>query len=174
LAWIHLQRGGYVRVVLTVMDPTYDKQLIDANPVWELAFFLSEIQNDNAPIGWSKYIGAATCLLDNYEIKRKQREEEQRRLDMDKFHGVLKELPWGEDQMCIYTNGHVAPIGFLRAVKEFQASDISKDARNALVLDDVKHTRFTRMSPSECSCRGLDWGFWEQEHGRYKVTAVWL
>lgn len=55
-------------------DPTYVKSEIEANPVWELAFTLSEIQNDNAPIGWSKYIPTATCLLGNYEIKRKTSE----------------------------------------------------------------------------------------------------
>jgi len=86
----------------------------------------------------------------------------------------LKELPWGEDQVCIYANGHVGPIGFLAAVKTFSGSDIPQDARDALVLDDVKHTRFTRMSPSECAGLGFDWGFWEQKDGRYKVTAVFL
>jgi hypothetical protein len=52
-------------------DPTYVRSEIDANPVWELAFVLSEIQNDGAPIGWGKYIGVARCLLDSYDIKRK-------------------------------------------------------------------------------------------------------
>lgn len=56
-------------------DPTYDRSEIDANPVWELAFALSEIRNDNAPIGWSKYIVTAECLLANYEIKRKAAKE---------------------------------------------------------------------------------------------------
>lgn len=53
-------------------DPTYNREEIDANPEWQLAFSLSEIQNDNAPIGWSQYIGTARCLLDYYEIKRKE------------------------------------------------------------------------------------------------------
>jgi hypothetical protein len=53
------------------MDPTYVKDEIDANPEWELAFTLSELLNDEAPIGWSKYIGMARCLLAAYEIKRK-------------------------------------------------------------------------------------------------------
>lgn len=52
-------------------DPTYVKAEIDANPVWELAFALSEIENDNAPIGWGRYISTASCLLANYDIKRK-------------------------------------------------------------------------------------------------------
>lgn len=52
-------------------DPTYVKAEIEANPEWELAFTLSEIMNDNAPIGWSKYCLTAKCLLAAYEIKRK-------------------------------------------------------------------------------------------------------
>ncbi len=54
-------------------DPTYVRDEIDANPEWELAFTLSEIENDNAPIGWSRYISTAKNLLANYEIKRKPR-----------------------------------------------------------------------------------------------------
>lgn len=52
-------------------DPTYEKGRIKANPVWELAFTISEIQNDNAPIGWGKYIILAEGLLRSYDIKRK-------------------------------------------------------------------------------------------------------
>lgn len=52
-------------------DPTYELKAIEANPVWQLAFYLSEIQNDKAPIGWGKYIWIAECLLANYEITRK-------------------------------------------------------------------------------------------------------
>lgn len=86
----------------------------------------------------------------------------------------LKELSWGETQTAIYVNGHVGPIGFLKAVKESQSSDVPQDARDALTLDDVKHDRWTRMSPSEASARGWDWGFWRQKIGRYKVTVVYL
>jgi hypothetical protein len=53
-------------------DPTYVQEDIKANPVWELAYTLSEIDNDNSPIGWGKYISMAGCLLDNYDIKRKE------------------------------------------------------------------------------------------------------
>jgi hypothetical protein len=53
------------------MDPTYRQEEINSNPVWELAFVLSEIMNDNAPVGWSNYIGPAGYLLSNYEMKRK-------------------------------------------------------------------------------------------------------
>ena len=52
-------------------DPTYDKKEIDSNLAWQLAFSLSEIMNDNAPIGWGKYIPASECLLANWEIRRK-------------------------------------------------------------------------------------------------------
>lgn len=53
-------------------DPTYVRKEILADPVWDLAFVLSEIQNDRAPIGWSKYIPAAQCLLGAFEIRRRQ------------------------------------------------------------------------------------------------------
>jgi hypothetical protein len=53
--------------------PTYDRELIKADPIWDLAFTMSEIMNDNAPIGWHKYIGAAECLLASYDIKRKEK-----------------------------------------------------------------------------------------------------
>jgi hypothetical protein len=52
-------------------DPTYDKAAINANPAWQLAFFLSELQNDDAPIGWGKYILIADSLLAKYDIKAK-------------------------------------------------------------------------------------------------------
>ncbi len=53
-------------------DPTYNKSEIKNNPVWDIAFILSEIMNDNAPIGWGKYILTAQCLLGVFEIKRKK------------------------------------------------------------------------------------------------------
>jgi len=52
-------------------DPTYIKEEINKNPAWELAFTLSEIQNDNAPIGWGEYIWVAENILNNYDVKRK-------------------------------------------------------------------------------------------------------
>ena len=52
-------------------DPTYDPEEINANSIWALAFSLSEIQNDSAPIGWSQYVWIAACLLDRYEITLK-------------------------------------------------------------------------------------------------------
>lgn len=44
-------------------DPTYDRKEIDTNYEWKIAFLLSEIYNDDAPIGWSKYIPAATAAV---------------------------------------------------------------------------------------------------------------
>lgn len=58
--------------MMILNDPTYQRDKIKANPVWELAFTLSEIENDNAPIGWSSYIGKAKCLLSLYDITRKK------------------------------------------------------------------------------------------------------
>ena len=49
-------------------DPTYVKAEIDGNPTWRLAFWLSEIDNDNAPIGWSRYIALARALLDKFNL----------------------------------------------------------------------------------------------------------
>ncbi len=51
-------------------DPTYRKEDIDANPIWKRAFYLSEMENDNAPIGWSNYIKqAAEDLEPDYEFE---------------------------------------------------------------------------------------------------------
>jgi hypothetical protein len=52
-------------------DPTYVKAEIEKNPVWHLAWVLSEIQNDSAPIGWSKYVWVAECLLGSFDMKPK-------------------------------------------------------------------------------------------------------
>lgn len=38
-------------------DPTYVRAVIDTKPEWREAFRLSEIYNDNAPIGWAQCIG---------------------------------------------------------------------------------------------------------------------
>jgi len=56
-------------------DPTYNRETIRENPEWDLAFVLSEIRNDDAPIGWSQYISDAQCLLAHYEIKERVLEE---------------------------------------------------------------------------------------------------
>lgn len=44
-------------------DPTYDRGDIDDNPEWHLAFVLSEHFNDNAPIGWSRYVPMAAFMI---------------------------------------------------------------------------------------------------------------
>lgn len=51
-------------------DPTYDRTKISANPEWDLAFVLSEIMNDSAPLGWSKYIWVAQALRATFDIRR--------------------------------------------------------------------------------------------------------
>ncbi len=56
-----------------IVDPTYVREDIEKNPEWQLAFSLSEIMNDAAPIGWNSYIWLAKCLLSNYEVKKKDR-----------------------------------------------------------------------------------------------------
>ena len=53
-------------------DRTYVKTEIDAVPAWRLAFRLSECDNDNAPIGWSRYIPMAEWLLKNFEMIEKK------------------------------------------------------------------------------------------------------
>jgi hypothetical protein len=50
-------------------DPTYVKAEIEANPEWYLAWRLSEVDNDNAPIGWFRYISLAKWLLSTFEMK---------------------------------------------------------------------------------------------------------
>jgi hypothetical protein len=41
---------------MTIADPTYDMEKINADHAWRTAFMLSELFNDNAPMGWGKYI----------------------------------------------------------------------------------------------------------------------
>lgn len=52
-------------------DPTYIKSDINDNPIWKLAWQLSEIDNDNAPINWGRYIPMARWIIENYNIKEK-------------------------------------------------------------------------------------------------------
>lgn len=92
----------------------------------------------------------------------------------------LKEISWGPagdaDEVCIYTNGHVPPDGFLEAIRCLTTSDVPDDTRSALTPQDVKHTRFRPMSPSEARSMGYDHGVMEaeEEHRGYPVTAVYL
>lgn len=55
-------------------DPTYRMDEINANPVWKLAFTISEIENDFAPIGWGDRIYLAETLMRLYEITERKKE----------------------------------------------------------------------------------------------------
>jgi len=52
-------------------DPTYDMELIKSKPTWYLAWRISEVDNDNAPIGWWKYINIASWLHSRFEMIEK-------------------------------------------------------------------------------------------------------
>lgn len=52
-------------------DPTYVKAEIEANPLWNLAWQLSEVDNDMAPIGWGRYINMAQWILNAFDIRKK-------------------------------------------------------------------------------------------------------
>jgi hypothetical protein len=45
-------------------DPTYNRLAIDANPIWKIAFMMSEMLNDNAPLGWGRYIDTAKKAIE--------------------------------------------------------------------------------------------------------------
>jgi hypothetical protein len=51
-------------------DPTYITAEIEANPIWRAAFVMSEHLNDNAPIGWSRYIPVAESLARQAPLAR--------------------------------------------------------------------------------------------------------
>lgn len=57
--------------MLDSRDPTYDIEQIKANPEWHVAWVLSEIENDRAPIGWGKYLPTARCLLAAFDMTPK-------------------------------------------------------------------------------------------------------
>ncbi len=48
-----------------MLDPTYDREEIDRDPVTKLAFSLSEQFNDNAPIGWVQYMPIAKYTMEH-------------------------------------------------------------------------------------------------------------
>ena len=52
-------------------DPTYITADIEDNPAWKLAFWLSEVDNQHAPLGWSRYIPLATCLLATFDMRKR-------------------------------------------------------------------------------------------------------
>jgi hypothetical protein len=50
--------------------PSYPtKEERKKHPTWDVAFVLSEIMNDNAPIGWKDYLYAAEALVRHYDIE---------------------------------------------------------------------------------------------------------
>lgn len=46
-------------------DPTYEKNRIEGDGTWHIAYILSELVNDNAPIGWGKFIPIAENAVAN-------------------------------------------------------------------------------------------------------------
>lgn len=50
-------------------DPTYNLDEINANPIWKRAFQISEMENDNAPIGWSQFIKRAKAEVRKWKMK---------------------------------------------------------------------------------------------------------
>lgn len=53
-------------------DPTYVKAEIEKNPVWKIAFVLSECLNHNAPLGWGRYIWVAEAIVADSKPKKKK------------------------------------------------------------------------------------------------------
>lgn len=49
----------------------FEKEKIESNPMLQLAWDLSQIIDDLAPIGWWRHKMTARCLLSGYEMKRK-------------------------------------------------------------------------------------------------------
>jgi hypothetical protein len=47
------------------VDPTYVRSEINAKPEWREAFRLSELYNENAPIGWSRCVGLTEAEAKN-------------------------------------------------------------------------------------------------------------
>lgn len=60
-----------LRPVIMTPDPTYVREQVEGNPIWKLAWTLSEVDNDNAPIGWGQYIPMARWLLETYRLESK-------------------------------------------------------------------------------------------------------
>jgi hypothetical protein len=71
LIHIFLSWGHDERTWNGMKDPTYVQAEIDANPEWKLAHRLSEVDNDNAPIGWYRYAPLARWLLRTFDMKEK-------------------------------------------------------------------------------------------------------
>ena len=55
-----------------MIDPTYIQAEIDSKPEWKLAFRMSEVDNDNSPIGWSRYITLASWIIRTFDLLPKK------------------------------------------------------------------------------------------------------
>ena len=93
----------------------------------------------------------------------------------------LREIEFGiaggdRNETCFYVLGHIDPQAFLNIVVEDKSSDVPLDARQALTVDNVEHTRFRPMSPTEARSWGCDTGVMVAETGHrgYAVTRVML
>ena len=90
----------------------------------------------------------------------------------------LREILYGlnadSDKVCIYDIGHIDPAEFCARVRAWSGSEVPQDARDALTVDDVEHTRFRNLSPTEARQYGFDHGVIDTLHGGYPVTAVCL
>jgi hypothetical protein len=53
--------------------PVYAAAEKGKNPVEDLAWLMSELHNDNAPIGWRGYIPLAAALMERFEMKERKR-----------------------------------------------------------------------------------------------------
>ena len=57
------------RVVVSMKnDPTYNMDEIASNPEWKLAFLISEVLNDQAPLGWGNYTSVASVIMRRYKL----------------------------------------------------------------------------------------------------------
>jgi len=87
----------------------------------------------------------------------------------------LREICFGlAGETVIYDNGHQDKDKFLAAIKTWGQSDLPDDAIDSLTVDDVEHTRFSPMSPTQARCRGFDYGVLLTIAGGYPVTMVKL
>lgn len=55
-------------ILKTLPDPTYVPDRINADPEWKIAFVLSELVNDDAPIGWSAFIPIAKKAIEDARL----------------------------------------------------------------------------------------------------------
>lgn len=49
----------------------FERDKIAENPTLQLAWDISQIVDDDAPLKWYKHVFTAKCLLSGYEMKRK-------------------------------------------------------------------------------------------------------